>query len=262
MPPVSQLNHNRWIDAARLTDRAGLRLFCFPWSGAGASVYYKWASVFPPGIELCPVQLPGRESRLTEPAFQHLEPLVEAAGNALLPYLNRPFAFFGHSMGALIGFELARWLRRHQHPGPVHLLVSGHNAPQFPGDYAPIHALPEPEFIAELRRLNGTPDEVLNHAELRDLIVPVLRSDFSVCETYNYTAEAPLSCPISAFGGLQDVDVSRAKLEAWREQTTGAFSMRLFPGDHFYLLTARHHLLRALALELDQTVRGLISGNP
>ncbi|HWQ32049.1 MAG TPA: thioesterase domain-containing protein [Blastocatellia bacterium] len=248
---------NRWIETSRLSGRATLRLFCFPWSGAGASVYYKWAGTLPPEIEVCPVQLPGRESRLNETAFTSLEALAAAAGAALRPWLDRPFAFFGHSMGALVSFEIARWLRRLHGLSPAHLLVSGHTAPHLPRDYEPIHALPEPEFVAELRRLNGTPEAVLSHEELRALILPVLRADFSVCETYVYPADEPLACPISVFGGLQDTDVSREKLEAWREQTTGSFSLRMFPGDHFYLLAAQHHLLRAIALELEPTIRSL-----
>jgi medium-chain acyl-[acyl-carrier-protein] hydrolase len=251
---------NRWIESSRLTSRAALRLFCFPWSGAGASVFFKWIGALPAGIEVCPVQLPGRESRLNETAFTSLESLAAAAGEALRPWLDRPFAFFGHSMGALVSFEIARWLRRHHSLSPAHLLVSGHCAPQFPRDYDPIHALPEAEFIVELRRLNGTPEAVLSHAELRALILPVLRADFSVCETYTYTDDEPLGCPLSAFGGLQDKDVSREKLAAWREQTTANFSLRMFPGDHFYLLAAQHHLLRAIAHELEPTVRNLTAG--
>ncbi len=146
------------------------------------------------------MQLPGRESRLRDPCFTGLEPLVQA----LPPYLDMPYAFFGHSLGALIGFELARALVRESRPGPVHLFVSDHSAPQIQNPDPPIHQLPEPDFIKKLRHLNGTPGEVLQHAELMALLLPVLRADFAINETYVYIPGSLLDCPISAFGGLQD----------------------------------------------------------
>lgn len=239
-----------WIARPRPNSQAGLRLFCFPYSGAGASVFYPWSDVLPATVEVYPVQFPGRETRLAEPPFTRLAPLVQAAAQALLPYLDRPFAFFGHSLGALVSFELVRHLRRQRGPGPVHLFVSGHDAPQIPDCNPPIHNLPEPEFVEKLRRLNGMSEEVLENAELMQLLLPILRADFAVCETYRYEADRPLDCPISAFGGLQDAYVSRENLEAWRAQTDNSFSLRLFPGDHFYLNTDRSLLLRVLAREL------------
>jgi len=241
---------NPWIACPRPNPQARLRLFCFPYSGAGASIFYPWLDYLPTAIEVCPVQLPGRETRLSEPLFTRMGPLVRAAAQALLPYLDKPFAFFGHSLGALVSFELARYLRREHGLSPVHLFVSGHNAPQLPDRDPPIHDLPEPEFLEELRRLNGTPEEVLQHPELRELIFPILRADFEVCDTYVYEPDDPLNCPISAFGGLRDEHLSREGLEAWREQTIASFSLRMFPGDHFYLNTDRPLLLRALAREL------------
>ncbi|MCA1852371.1 MAG: hypothetical protein LC647_08250 [Beggiatoa sp.] len=161
--------------------------------------------------------------------------------------MTTPFAFFGHSMGALIGFELARQLRRQHGPSPVHLFVSGRGAPQIPPPEPPIHALPEPQFIAEVQHFNGTPTEVLQHPELMQLLIPTLRADFAVCETYTYTTDAPIDCSISAFGGLQDRKVSRERLEAWRDQSRASFSLCMFPGDHFFLHTAEPLLLETIA---------------
>ncbi len=121
----------------------------------------------------------------------------------------------------------------------MHLFVSGHQAPQLPDRNPPLHALPHDEFVAKLRELNGTPEEVLQHEELLQLLAPILRADFAVCETYAYQAEPPLPLPLSAYSGLGDDYVNRDELDAWREQTTGRFSIRMFPGDHFYLNTAR-----------------------
>lgn len=176
--------------------------------------------------------------------------MVEAVASGILSYLDRPFAFFGHSMGALLSFELARYLRRHHDLSPVRLIVSAHNAPQIPYGDPPIHDLPEPEFVESLQELKGMSPEVVESPELMELLLPILRADFAVCETYQHKDDEPLHCPISAFGGLGDEHVSRENLMAWREHTLAAFSLRMFPGDHFYLHTGRPLLLRALSQEL------------
>lgn len=246
------MNANPWLACPKPNPGAAVRLFCFPYSGAAASIYYPWAEMLPPSIEVCPVQLPGHGTRLREPLATRLTPQVEALAAGLAPACDRPFAFFGHSMGALLSFELARHLRRQGKPGPIHLFVSGHGAPHLPDRNPPLHQLPDDQFVAKLRELNGTPEEVLRHQELLQLLIPVLRADFAVCETYVYQPEPPLDCPISAYGGLGDGYVNREELAAWQEQTTGRFSLRMFPGDHFYLNTPtnRAHLLMALAREL------------
>jgi medium-chain acyl-[acyl-carrier-protein] hydrolase len=245
----------RWLTCPRLNPQARMRLFCFPYAGGGASIFHTWPNKLPTTVEVYAVHLPGRGNRLREPPFTRLAPLVQALTDVLLPHLTTPFALFGHSMGALISFELARQLRRQHGPSPVHLFVSGREAPQLPSLEPPIHALPEPQFIAELQRLNGTPKEVLEYPELIQLLIPTLRADFAVCETYTYTSDAPIDCSISAFGGLQDHEVSREQLEAWRDQSRASFSLCMFPGDHFFLDTAEPLLLKTIARELQQSVR-------
>jgi medium-chain acyl-[acyl-carrier-protein] hydrolase len=210
-------------------------------------------------VEICPIQLPGRESRLGEPPFTRLELLLETLVPAIQPYLDKPFAFFGHSMGATISFKLARQLCAQHAPTPVHLFVSGSCAPQIPDPDPPIHHLPDAEFVEELRRFNGTPEAVLQNAELMQLFLPILRADFALHETYVYAAGEPLDCPISAFGGLEDGEVSRDDLAAWRDQTRGAFTLRMFPGDHFFLRSARPHLLQAMSQNLTR-ILGQIGG--
>ncbi len=249
---------NAWISCPRPNPNARVRLFCLPYSGAAANIYYPWSDILPSSWEVCPVQLPGRGARMAEPLAVSLGPQVEALADGLLPYLDKPFAFFGHSMGALLSFELARRLRRAAAPLPVHLFVSGHPAPQLPDRNPPLHALPQGQFLEKLRELNGTPEEVLQHQELLELLVPILRADFAVCETYVYQAEPPLPCPISAYSGLGDDYVNRHELEAWQAQTTAPVKVRMFPGDHFYLNSARPYLLQALARELEQTLAGRI----
>jgi len=237
-----------WISFRKPGPEARLRLFCFPYAGAGALIFRTWSDGLPADVEVCPVQLPGRVTRLMERPFTQLSPLVEALAQALVPLLDKPFAFFGHSLGALVSFELARRIRRQYGVHPVRLFVSAARAPQIPHRDAPIHTLPEKDFLAELRRLNGTPSEILDHEELMEIMLPLLRADFAVYETYVYSAEPPLNCPISAFGGLQDRRVNNSDLDAWRAQTSVSFSLRMFPGDHFFL--KQPFLFRVLSQEL------------
>jgi medium-chain acyl-[acyl-carrier-protein] hydrolase len=239
-----------WIACRKPNPQARLRLFCFPYAGTGASIFRTWSDGLPADVEVCPVQFPGRGTRLMETPFTQLSPLVDALAQALVPLLDKPFAFFGHSLGALVGFELARQLRRQSGAQPVRLFVSADRAPQIPHRERPIHALPEGEFLVELRRLNGIPGKVLEEAELMQIMLPVLRADFAVYETYVHSTEPPLNCPISTFGGLQDHRVSRGDLEAWRDQTSGSFSLRMFPGDHFFWNTIQPLLLEVLSQEL------------
>jgi medium-chain acyl-[acyl-carrier-protein] hydrolase len=187
-------------------------------------------------------------------------PLIKTLAEALRPQLDRPFAFFGHSLGALVAFELARRLERDGGPVPVRLLVSGCAAPQVPRDGRPLHVLPEAEFRSELRGLNGTPAAVLENEELMELLLPTLRADFALCETYTFIPGPPLTCPINAWGGLNDDAVSRQSLDAWQEQTTGSFRLHLLPGDHFFLHTSRPKLLQMVAEDLRGTVAGATPG--
>jgi medium-chain acyl-[acyl-carrier-protein] hydrolase len=245
----------RWLAYREVNPRARLRLFCFPYAGGGASAYRGWAAALPPDLEVCPVQLPGRESRLREPSFDRSGPLIEALADALAAHLDMPFVFFGHSMGALLSFELARELRRRKGPLPLHLFVSGRRAPQVPAREEPIHDLPEPEFLAELRQLNGTPEEVLQHTELMRLLIPVLRADFAVNETYVFHPGEPLDLGISAFGGLGDEEVTREDLVGWSEHARGIFRLRMLPGDHFFLHSARDLVTESVARDLAELSR-------
>jgi medium-chain acyl-[acyl-carrier-protein] hydrolase len=239
-----------WIAGRKPNPDARLRLFCFPYAGGAASVFRNWSDGLPADVEVCPIQFPGRGTRLTEPPFSQLSQLVEALTETLLPLLDKPFALFGHSLGSLVIFELARRLRANHQVRPVRLFVSAGPAPQIPHRGHPIHSLPEKEFAAELHRLNGTPAELLNHDELMEIVLPSLRADFALYESYQYSSGPPLNCPISTFGGLSDQKVSHSDLEAWREQTSLSFSIRMFPGDHFFLKTTQPLLLRAISQQL------------
>jgi medium-chain acyl-[acyl-carrier-protein] hydrolase len=226
------------------------RLFCFPYAGGAASIYRDLGNKLPSNIEVHPVQLPGHGNRLNEPLHKRIQPLVESTAQELMPYLEGSFAFFGHSMGAIISFELAQLLRRENKPGPSRLFLSGRPCPHLTKKEEPTYNLPEPEFIEELKRMGGTSKEVLEHPELMAVLTPVLRSDLEICQTYESEPRPPLDCPITVFGGLQDEDVSREQLEGWRDYTTSSFAVRMFPGDHFYLHSSAYVLWRMIAQDL------------
>ncbi|MBE9016055.1 putative thioesterase [Chroococcidiopsis sp. CCALA 051] len=243
-------NFNTWIARSQPNSQAKMRLFCLPYAGGGAMTYRRWADSLSPSVEVCAVELPGRGMRLREKPFTRLDALVEAIAIAIRPDLDKPLALFGHSMGAIVSFELARLLRRQYGIDPVYLFVSGRRAPQIPHPKPPTYNLPEPAFLAELRRLNGTPAAVLENTELLQLVLPTVRSDFEALETYRYQPEPPLDCAIAAFGGLSDAETNIQELEAWTEQTTAAFSLYMLPGDHFFLDSAQAQIVQCLTQHL------------
>ncbi len=216
-----------WFPGADSTD--GPRLFWFPHAGGGTAAGCEIA------IPRIPVRLPGRESRLAEAPFERMAALVEALANAIEPYLAQPFAFFGHSMGAVVAFELSRLLRRRGQSLPRVLIASAARAPQYRRNHVPPAAPEDQQLLDELRRLQGIPADVLDDPALMRAILPALKADAKLYRNYVYAAEAPLPCPIRAYGGAADPNIRPEHLEAWAEQTTASFRMRLFPGGHFYL---------------------------
>lgn len=240
------LEQNRWFPRAEGRLPRAVRLFCFPHVGGGASTYQRWVRSFPKYIEVLPVELPGRGMRFKEPPISTLPELIEAISEPLSERLNGPFAFFGHSMGATICFELARHVRSKFGLSPVHLFISARRGPTVPGDGEVTYNLPEAQFIEEVLKLNGTPAEVVESPEVMRLLSPMLRADFQLIETYRYEPGVPLTCPITVFGGLDDAVVSRESLYAWRQETSGAFKLNMLPGDHFFLRTSESLLLRLL----------------
>lgn len=249
---------NRWLPFRRVAPGRRFRLFCFPNAGGGASLYRPWTlGALPEAIDVCPVQLPGREARLREQPHTRNEAVADALLEALADDLDLPFAFFGHSMGTAISFELAHRLRAAGKPEPSMLLVAGRRAPHLPPEDDPVHGLPDEALIDRLRSYGGTPPAVLEHPELMALVLPVLRADFELVETYEPVPRPPLTCPIEVLGGRQDEDADEAQLDAWRELTTGPFSVHLFDGGHFFVQDAREQVIatvnRALAPLLAQS---------
>lgn len=227
---------------------ARLRLFCLPYAGNGTLVYHAWPKFLPADVELCPIRLPGREGRLKEKPYVRLLPLVKVIAEAMLPLLDKPFALFGHSMGALLTFELAHLLQRQYARPAAHLFVSGRNAPDFPDLLPVLHQLPDAQFIARVQEyFGGLPEMIINNPDMLRLFLPTLRADFSVIETYVYRGEPPLDIPISVFGGRLDNQTTPEGLAAWRQHTRRAFTLQLFPGDHFFLQSQQEPLLAVIA---------------
>jgi medium-chain acyl-[acyl-carrier-protein] hydrolase len=252
--PIMHPSSKTWIVRLRPIASPRIRLLCFPHGGGSASTFHRWVTGLPKEVEICAIEFPGRGRRLLETPPVSIEEIVVALTERFHPYQDIPFALFGHSLGALVSFELARRLRA-MNIQPVHLFVSGRAAPQLPDPETPIRHLPIPEFVEAVRdRYQGIPDEILHDAEMIDLLLPALRADIAMNETYQYADGPLLECPISAFGGHQDRSVTTKELAAWRDQTSGAFRLRMFPGDHFFIHSAREAFLRAVAEDLDSSL--------
>lgn len=249
---------NSWVVCHKPDLQARLRLFCFPYAAGSASIFRNWWSQMPPYVEVRAFQLPGRENRVREKPFTDMSLLVRELALALRPFVDKPFVFFGHSVGALICFELARYLRNHHLPGPKHLFISGCSAPQVPNPNPRMHHLPDAMLMDMLRQLQGTPASALQNIELMQLLLPTFRADLTLYETYSYVPEAPLECSISAFGGLEDPNMTSDTLAAWSQQTQKPFTMTMLPGGHFFLVGSRAALLQGIAQDL---LRLLVQGN-
>jgi medium-chain acyl-[acyl-carrier-protein] hydrolase len=244
MPP------DRWLPLRSPRAGARLRLFCFPYAGRGASVYRGWEQRLPLGIELCAVQLPGREGRLAERRPASMEALASATARALEPYLDLPYAVFGHSFGAAVAFEVVRKLHQSGGLSTRHVFVSGRGGPHQRPWAADLHALPDDELIERVQELQGIPGEVLARPEVMTVLMPLLRDDLRLAETYRAPDGPPLRCPVTAFAGVHDPLTPEAALETWRSTTLGPFTKRLFPGGHFYLHDEADGLIEAITTTL------------
>ncbi|WP_414449348.1 thioesterase II family protein [Burkholderia sp. 22PA0099] len=245
---------NPWLTRFGPPDAARrLRLYCFSYAGGSATIYQPWRAALDAGIELCAVQLPARGMRLAEPAERDLAALVRRLSDVIAAQDAGPFAFFGHSLGALLAFELTRHLQRSRLPLPAKLIVSGCASPQL---REPVEALDEHDddkMIERLTRYNGTPAEVLQHAELMRLMAPAIRADFALVAHYVYQGGAPLEVPITAFAGRADDQTSPEKIDGWGRETQAAFAQHWFDGDHFFIRPQMDKVILQLNAELSAT---------
>jgi medium-chain acyl-[acyl-carrier-protein] hydrolase len=246
---------DRWIFRPRPNPQAVLRLLCFPYAGGGAAVFRTWPDALPRDVEVLAIELPGRGIRSGEPAFDRLAPLVTALADAVAGELAAPFAIYGHSLGSLVGFAFAHELRRRGLAAPVHLFASGRRAPQIADREQALHVLPDPELCAWLRRMGGVPEAVFREPELLAYFLPILRADLAINHHAAIEPDVPLSCPITAMGGIDDERAPAELLDAWRAQTTAAFDREMFSGGHFFLQTARTEVLGSLSRRLARITR-------
>ena len=237
---------SKWFITKPSVHQERARLFVLPYAGGGASIFHGWEGGLPPHVGLYAVQFPGRENRIAETPHASMETLVEALTQAMEPHLDLPFILFGHSLGARVAFESARALRESWGIEPQHLIVSGSRAPHIP-EPNPLHHLSDREFITELERFAGTPKAALKNQELMALLLPMLKADFEVDETYQFQPSPPLNCPITAFGGRSDPEATPDEITAWSAYTASCFASKMVDGDHFSLLDKKGALLKEIS---------------
>ena len=213
---------------------APLRMFCFPYAGGSATIFKDWGNFIPENIEICAIQLPGRGSRMREKAHTNTPELILDLHKNLLSYIKeKQCIFYGHSMGALIAFELARLLRDEENL--TQLVVSGHRAPHLPLRLPTLYDLPPDKFLQEIKNLGGMQKQIVENVELMNLLSPIIRADFTICDTYQYQETEPLHIPISALGGINDPRVNSKEIELWQKHTTEKFYFQILPGEHFFI---------------------------
>jgi len=231
-------------------ENAQLRIFCFPYAGGGASIYSRWELAMPLEVDLCIAQLPGRENRRHENAFRSFSLLINVLSEEITPLLNKPYVLFGHSMGALICFELARKLRETNNELPMHIFLSG-LAPPKSVDKSEFsyNIMCDSDVIDLLDRINGTPKEILKDRELLEVFLPVVKADFELLNSYFFVAQNPLECPITSYHGIND-NIPISEISNWTNQTKKGFKIKIFQGDHFFINSSRDSVLTALRADL------------
>lgn len=232
-----------------------IQLFCFAHAGGGASTYTSWSKFSPEWIEISSIQYPGHETRILEPLSDNFNELVDSISESLISYVTAPFAFFGHSMGGLFAYEIARKIRSKNMNEPFVLFISGRNAPNSQSILPPISKYPEEAFIRELNNRYGKlPNEIIDEPEIRKIYLPILRNDLSLVETYSHAVSTPLSSPIFIYCGTKDSLTEREKMLGWHKLTTGKITERWFDGDHFYILDQKSKLLNNLFKDLTNSL--------
>ncbi|WP_129840836.1 thioesterase domain-containing protein [Streptomyces sp. RFCAC02] len=248
-----RLSGSPWFPYAAEESDAATRLFCLPYAGGGWTLYRDWQDELGPAIHAVPVKLPGRAERLHEPAVPRMDRLADLLAAEMAPLLDRPYALFGISMGALLAFETAHRLVARGLRAPDRLFAASYRAPREPFTTPPVHGLPDPALIEVLTRLTATPPQLLASAELMRLVLPTVRADFACTETYVRPDRPPLPVPVTAVRGRYDDTLTGALVDGWRAETSAGFEQVDVPGDHFLLHGDRRELT---ALVRERLTRG------
>ncbi|ABC33616.1 predicted thioesterase involved in non-ribosomal peptide biosynthesis [Hahella chejuensis KCTC 2396] len=231
----------RWFMPAPQAGKS-IRLFCFPYAGGSPNAFRSWVKRFPDDMDVVVVRLPGRENRISEAPFSEWPPLVESVLQAIVPYLNQPFAFFGHSFGGRVIFELTRRLQSYGGPLPEHVFISGCRCPHLSSHQPFIHQLPMEGLIERIRQMNGAPEAALQDQQLMALMEPMLRADFKLSECWSGDKSQTLRVPITALSGQDDPIDASARMQEWEDYTSGGFQLRTFPGDHFFIRSSEQEV--------------------
>jgi len=229
---------------SRLRSGAKIRMICFPYAGGNSSTYMPWVNELPESVDLLAVELPGRSHRFGEPAYRNMEDLIEDLFEAFQILTNKPYILMGHSLGSRVAFELMYRFKQQDLRMPEHFIASGSPAPHIKEKRKELYKLPSDEFKEELRKLNGTPEEVLENVELMKLAEPFIRADFELSETYTYCGNERFNCPISVFHGDKDTEISLSDAQAWEAHFVHSATMHIFPGDHFFIDKNRTNVLK------------------
>lgn len=238
------------MTAAPSGDGKTVRLFCLPYAGGSARIFKDWDRALPAFAEVCPIELPGRGARFDETPYTNLEPLVDDVLDTVTSRLDLPIALFGYSFGSLLAFETARRLTAEFACSPVCLAVAAFRPPGAPPPAEAASLLPDDQFRERLRDLNGASNALLDNEELMDLMLPIVKADFFVADTYVHRPGPPLDCPIVAFGSNDDPEVGPDEILDWARHTSAGFTFHRMPGDHFFIHTHNDLLLRELSAEL------------
>ena len=231
---MQNTTNSAWFTRFKKKSNCRVRLVCFPFAGGAANSFRDWSDKLPAEVDLLVAELPGRGMRFAEPLIGNITTLSSKMADAFLPYQDLPYVFFGHSLGSLVCFELARTLRKRGQSQPKLLIASGKKPPQFPPD-SRLHDLPDSRLIEALQDYDGTPEAILKNQELMKIVLPVMRADFSLNENYQLVQESKFDFPMQAWGGFEDDGVPEDALTLWGEHTTHQFNHYMFEGGHFYL---------------------------
>ncbi|MGB0562560.1 MAG: thioesterase II family protein, partial [Spirulinaceae cyanobacterium] len=244
--PATHWSATDWLINLKPNPTATCRLFCFPYNSGSIAAFYAWPEALPETVEVYGIQLPGGADRRHEEPPSCIAAVVKALAPLLLPYLDRPFAFYGHSLGALIAFEMAQAIYQQTGRSPAHLLVGSWGAPHLPHPYPNLQHHSDREIITQILPLVDVPEAVLSNADTMRSLLPLLKAGARLYEDYQYPPRAPLNCPITAFGGAEDRMITPDLLRGWQQQTHGPFQLRILPGNHLFLHSAESILMENL----------------
>jgi len=237
---------NKWCVIPRPNPTADIKLICIPYAGGSASIYIPWINYLPHNVELVIIQPPGRSSRISETPLDNMSKLINEMGLVLPKILNKPYILFGHSLGSKIAFEIIRKSTSLHIPHPMFFIASGSAGPQKKNNRDITYNLNDDEFISKLEEMDGTPKDVINNKELMSIVLPTLKADFKISETYQFTGNKYFNIPLSVLGGEYDVDINLDDLKLWQYFFNSTSEITIFSGGHFFINSHKEEVLEKI----------------